>query len=199
MLETVYVVRPRGQLSHRQLAARLGEPKDASEVARPVPPPRLGIVPYVRRPFAVTVGAPPDSDDGVVVQRYRVETTTPIAGAAGGVGVVTLLRRRPGLDDATFRARWHDGHSPLAMRVHPLTRYVRHTVVEPLDGAPPLDGIVIEQVRERADLTRPWRFFGAGGSWLLGAMRVGFDVRGWLDLSTIENQLVRYDERPRRG
>lgn len=196
MSAIVCVVRPEGELDHATVAERLGEMGDARDVARPLPPPRLSLVPYARTPAAIVVGAAPEPTDGLVVHRYRVETSTPIAGDVGGIGVVTLFRRKPGLDLETFRRSWHEGHSPLAMRVHPLNRYVRHVVEESLEDAPPLDGIVIEQVRERADLTRPWRFFGGDGLWLVGAVRIGLDVRRWLDLSTIENQLVRYDDKP---
>jgi len=132
--------------------------------------------------------APPVA--GLRVHAYRVRPSAPIDAEPGGPAMVTLFSRRRGLDRDDFLRRWHDGHTPLALRVHPLVRYVRHVVEVPLDGAPPLDGIVLEQVRDLADLVRPWRFFGGPGAMIRNMVRVGLDARGFIDLSTIENQLV---------
>ena len=192
-MPVVFVIRPDADLSREQLGARLRRAVTTrtGELALAVPPPRIAVLPFARTPFAlVSANAEPAPAPGLRVEAYRVETTTPVEGDPRDVAMVTLFRRKPGLDDDELMERWHGAHSELAVRTHPLTRYVRHRVIEPLAGAPPLDGIVIEQVRERADLLRPWRFFGGAGFWLPSMIRVSVDAMGFIDMKTIENHLV---------
>lgn len=190
------VIRPGAGQSHAALARRVREsvlPRmDARELwVTERAPPRSPVIPLSRAPMAVVVAtAPAPAVDGLQVHAYRVRPSAPIEGAPGGPAMVTLFSRRGGLDRDDFLRRWHDGHTPLALRVHPLVRYVRHVVEAPIDGAPPLDGIVLEQVRDRADVVRPWRFFGGPLAMVPNMLRVGLDARGFIDLSTIENQLV---------
>jgi hypothetical protein len=130
---------------------------------------------------------------------YRVDESLPRAyqrdwpegrDTPGG-SMLTLLHRRTGLTDAEFLRRWHDGHSPLALEVHPLWNYVRNVVAAPvLPGSPPLCGIVEEQFRTRGDLLDPVHFFGGWLRTLPNMLRVLMDVRGFLDLSALENYLV---------
>ncbi|MCZ7527151.1 MAG: EthD domain-containing protein [Acidimicrobiia bacterium] len=74
--------------------------------------------------------------------------------------VVTLsARRRPDLDRATFRRRYHDGHAPLARVHHPgVARYVQAFVDRPLlPGSPDLDALTELCFRTEDDLRE--RFF----------------------------------------
>jgi hypothetical protein len=130
---------------------------------------------------------------------YLVEESTPRAyhkawpdgSPTPGVGLLTLFSRRRGLDDETFLRRWHEGHTPLALRVHPLWGYVRNVVRERLvGGSPPLDGIVEEYFREARDLSDPARLFGGRLAMLPNMVRVGIDVARFIDLRAIENYLV---------
>ncbi len=105
--------------------------------------------------------------------------------------MLTLLHCRAGLTDAEFLRRWRQGHSPLALEVHPLWNYVRNVVTAPvLPGSPPLCGIVEEQFRTRNELLDPVRLFGGWLRMLPSMLRVYADVRGFLDLAAIENYLV---------
>jgi len=105
--------------------------------------------------------------------------------------MLTLLHRRAGLTDAEFLRRWRQGHSPLALEVHPLWNYVRNVVTAPvLPGSPPLCGIVEEQFRTRNERLDPVRLFGGWLRMLPNMLRVYADVRGFLDLAAIENYLV---------
>ena len=80
-----------------------------------------------------------------------------------GVVTLNLIERPPGLSRETWIRRWHDRLSPVTARIQPRCRYVRNLVLEPLtDGAPPWDGIVEECFADTADLTNPFRFYGAG-------------------------------------
>jgi hypothetical protein len=108
-----------------------------------------------------------------------------------GIGMRTLLHRRRGLDDAEFLRRWHDGHSHLALEVHPLWSYVRNVVEgSVMDSSPPLCGIVEEQFRTRGELLDPVQLFGGWRRMVPNMVRVLHDVRGFLDLAALENYLV---------
>ena len=105
--------------------------------------------------------------------------------------MLTLLHRRAGLTDAEFLRRWHDGHSPLALEIHPLWNYVRNVVESPvLPGSPPLCGVVEEQCRTRGELLDPVQFFGGWLQMVPNMVRVYGDVRGFLDVPALENYLV---------
>jgi hypothetical protein len=203
------VFRPDGPTTHAAFARRIEDevlpallaegPARLKAVFTERPPPRLALVPFSRAPVAVVSWwsdeAAPARHPGFSVQAYDVEEAVPRAyertwpdgERSPGVNLLTLFSRRPGLDDATFFARWHDGHTPLSLEIHPLWAYVRNVVREPLDGAPPLDGIVEEQFRSAADLLRPTRMYGGGLLRTLRNMvRVGVDIHGFMDLRSME-------------
>jgi hypothetical protein len=175
--------------------------------------PRLSVVPYRRDRLAVIsvwdeapVAAARDrwlravaDRGGTVAAAYHVDEALPAVFASDvapgaptpGLGQLTLLRRRRGLSDAELRRRWFDGHTPLAMRLHPIRGYVRGQVLAPLtDGAPDLDGIVELWFHPEADLLRPVRFFGGALRLIPNAIRLALDVQGFIDLRTIETYLV---------
>jgi len=107
----------------------------------------------------------------------------PDGAATPGIKQVTLLRRKPGLAYDDFLRSWHDVHTPLALRTHPLWAYNRNVVERPLgSGMPDYDGIVELMFRSVEDLTEPARFFGSQE----GMRAILHDVRGWLDLERIE-------------
>lgn len=180
------ILRPLPGASREALSAALR--RLAPAAARPLPRPALRLLPLARRAAALALGDV--SAPELVAHRYRVDTAIPKDGPCGPFGLLTLIRRRPGMDDATFTRRWFEGHSPLAMAVHPMVRYERHVVREPLPGAPPLDGVVLEHFRELRDVTDPRRFFGGRGRPLADALHVARDAAGFLDLRAIENHLV---------
>jgi hypothetical protein len=174
-------------------------------------PPRLTVLPFRRDRLALVSlwdEAPPDeavarwnellAREGAA-SGYRVdesvprgyERTWPDGTDTPGGSMLTLLRRRPGLDDARFLRRWHEGHSPLALEIHPLWNYVRNVVRSPvLFGSPPVCGLVEEQFRTREDLLDPTRLFGGWVRMLPNMVRVYADVRTFLDLGALENYLV---------
>lgn len=179
-------------------------------------PPRLSVVPFSRRPAALlSLGACCDRVEDVRsalepaerLDIYRVERSLPLplertwalGEATPGVGLLTLLRRRPGLTDEQFMHKWFGEHTPMSLELHPLWGYERNRVLEPLSpGAPSWDGIVEEHFADRGDLLDPRRFFrGAGVGFLGGALaiplnmlRVWRHVRSFLDLASLETYLV---------
>ncbi len=174
-------------------------------------PPRLSVMPF-RRDRLLLVSLWDDGEPGAAAPRwnpilesegavegYRVDESVPReyrhdwpdGRDTPGGSMLTLLHRRAGLTDAEFLRRWHDGHSPLALQIHPLWNYVRNVVAAPvLPGSPPLCGIVEEQFRSRSELLDPVAFFGGWLRMVPSMLRVFVDVRGFLDLAAIENYLV---------
>jgi hypothetical protein len=130
---------------------------------------------------------------------YRVTEAQPVPrarpGAPGsrspGACLLTLFRRRAGLSREELLRRWHGGHTPLSLEIHPLRAYVRGTVEAPLGpGAPPWEGIVTESFGSRADLLNPLRLFGGPRRAPFHMLRVGWDIASFMDLLSMECYLV---------
>lgn len=104
-----------------------------------------------------------------------------------GVCLLTIFRKKPRLDREMFLRKWHQGHTPLSLQIHPLWNYNRNVVESFAEGSEPFDGIVEEQFKFREDLLNPIKFFG--GNPLLVPFRmlqVYFDVRSFLDYKSIQ-------------
>jgi uncharacterized protein (TIGR02118 family) len=120
-------------------------------------------------------------DEAVPVQYHR---DWPLRARSPGIKQTTFLNRRPGMSDDEFIAYWHGTHTPLAIEVHPLWRYVRNVVRASLTaGAPHYDGIVELQFRSVEDVTDSHRFYGGK---LENAQRIATDVRNFIDFETID-------------
>ncbi len=205
------VVRARPSERHAAFARRIdaeivpaliaGEHAAIKVVLTDAPPPRLALLPFARAPIAVISvwGSAEVAIEGA--RAYEVEEALPVAyektwrdgEPTPGVCLLTLLSRKRGLDDATFLARWHDGHTPLSLEIHPLWGYSRNVVSRAIDGRldePRLDGIVEEQFRERADLLDPRRMYGGALRMLPNMIRVGRDIAGFIDLRAMEVYLA---------
>jgi len=130
---------------------------------------------------------------------YRVEESIPLSyertWPAGtqtpGLGLLTLFRARRGIGQDEFIRMWHQGHTPLGMSVHPMWNYVRNVVLAPIvPQSPDLGGFVEEHFRCTGDLLSTPRFFGGITRMIPNMVRVGLDIRKWMDLGSIENYLV---------
>jgi uncharacterized protein (TIGR02118 family) len=112
------------------------------------------------------------------------ERTWPTGTPSPGVKQVTFLTRRPGMTDDEFITYWHGTHTPLAIEIHPLWRYVRSVVVAPLTpGAPRYEGIVELHFRSAEDITDTLRFYGGKPE---NQARIAADVRNFIDFDTID-------------
>ena len=111
-------------------------------------------------------------------------TTTP------GVNLLTLFARKPGISREAFIHRWHNSHTPLSLKIHPLWNYNRNVVTEKLtENSPGYEGIVEEQVRTRQDLMNPFRFFGNALTIIPRMIMVYTDTKAFLDYKNIETYL----------
>lgn len=109
-----------------------------------------------------------------------------------GACLLTLFRRKPGISDETFIGRWHNSHTPLSLRVHPLWHYSRNVVIERAGPEPEAwEGIVEEHVRKRSHLLNPMKFFGNPFNMIPNMIEVYKDTNAFLDYKTIETYLVR--------
>ncbi len=169
------------------------------------PPPKLSLFPFKDQPIAV-FNVYDDSDDpsrftnalrdaASSVSGYAVEEAYPVdyektwsdGEPTPSPILLTMLHKKAGVAPKEFIERWHDGHTPLSLAIHPLWYYQRNVIAEPLiEGSEPSDGIVLEACRTRGDLLNPTRFFGGGLKMVPNMLRVAKDISGFLDMKKTE-------------
>jgi hypothetical protein len=117
-------------------------------------------------------------------------TPRPPGERSPGLTTVTLLDKRPGLDEGEFYRLWHEVHRITTAEVHPFTLYARNEVVRPLTPeARPLRGIVYESTATVEDTLDPQRFFGAHGDdevFKANIQRVMSETMAFIDYDTME-------------
>jgi hypothetical protein len=168
--------------------------------------PRFSVIPFRKDKIAV-FSLTGRTKDSVLFSRgengssgsYLVEEAIPVAyektWADGvptpGVCLLTLFHSKPGLDYELFISRWHRGHTPLSLKLHPLWNYNRNVVKERItEHAPWYDGIVEEQFQKGSHLLNPLVFFGPplkvpGHMW-----QVLRDTKSFIDMKRIETYLA---------
>jgi hypothetical protein len=108
-----------------------------------------------------------------------------------GICLLTLFHRKPGIDYDNFIHRWHNGHTPLSLKLHPLWNYNRNVVLQKISEHPDwYDGIVEEQTRTRSELLNPFKFFGNALEITGNMIAVYTDTRSFLDYKRIETYLA---------
>lgn len=108
-----------------------------------------------------------------------------------GVCLLTLFRKKKKIDYDTFIDRWHNGHTPLSLKIHPLWHYNRNVVDEKLsENSDKWNGIVEEHTRTRSELLNPLKFFGPIHLIIQRMIHVYTDTKSFLDYKTIETYLV---------
>jgi hypothetical protein len=172
-----------------------------------VKPPSVSVIPFRKSKIAAlsvvhTSGKDPEQSlldlDGFA-GAYRVTEALPVAyektwpdgEVSPGVCLLTLFRKKKKIDYDTFIDRWHNGHTPLSLKIHPLWHYNRNVVDKHLvDTSETFDGIVEEHCRTKAELFNPFKFFGNPLLIIPRMLEVYFDVRSFLDYPSIEPYLV---------
>jgi len=169
-------------------------------------PPLVSVIPFNREKIAVlSVTRRAGTGMELITQSegyeggYRVEEVIPVTynkdwadgDPTPGACLLTLLNKKPGLDQDTFLDRWHNGHTPLSLRIHPLWNYNRNVVTATINGDTKwYDGIVEEQFRKSSDLLNPLIFFGPVLKVPLHMYRVLVDTRSFIDMRRIETYLA---------
>jgi hypothetical protein len=169
-------------------------------------PPRFSIIPFKKAKIAAI--SVKSEATGLIDKltrmpgfagAYRVEEAIPVAHdktwADGtqtpGVNLLTLFSRKPGISWETFINRWHNSHTPLSLRIHPLWNYNRNVLKDKLtENAESYDGIVEEQMQTRENLLNPFKFFGNALVILPRMLSVYRDTNSFLDYRNIETYLA---------
>jgi len=108
-----------------------------------------------------------------------------------GACLLTLFKKRTNIDHNTFIHRWHNSHTPLSLKIHPLWHYNRNVVGKKLvEKSEDWHGIVEEHCRTTSELLNPVKFFGGPLKMLPNMLKVYTDTRSFLDYKTIETYLV---------
>jgi len=169
-------------------------------------PPRFSVIPFRNDKIAV-FSLTGRTKDSVLVfggehgcsGGYLVEEAIPVAYEktwedripTPGICLLTLFHSKPGLDYKLFISRWHKGHTPLSLKLHPLWNYNRNVVKESItENAPWYDGIVEEQFQEGSHLLNPLIFFGPPLKVPWHMWQVLADTKSFIDMKRIETYLA---------
>ena len=210
----IYVLRGNGE-SHAAFGARMHNevsqqllalgPSKLSLTLTEAPPPKLALFPFKSEPVAVFCINDKQDDPSrftdaltnaaKAVSGYEVEESYPVEYEKSWSDgeptpspiLLTVLHKKPGISSDEFIKRWHEGHTPLSLEIHPLWYYQRNVIREPItQGADACDGIVIEACPTKSDLLNPARFFGGGLKMVPNMLRVANDIKGFLDMKKVE-------------
>ena len=168
--------------------------------------PRISIIPFRKDKIAVFSlrGSKQDCSgflSGIqgFAGGYQVEEALPVAyektwedrSPTPGECLLTLFHKKADLDYEVFIRRWHEGHTPLSLKLHPLWNYNRNVVKKEItDPAFWYDGIVEEQFKESSHLLNPWIFFGPPLKVPRHMFQVYADTRSFIDMKRIETYLA---------
>ena len=166
------------------------------------PPPKFSIIPFKKNKVAaLSLSHSGEGFDEKLIQAegfsgaFCVDEALPVyyeknwpdLQATPGVCLLTLFRQKQGIDYNTFIHRWHNSHTPLSLKIHPLWNYNRNIVK---DRHPAnindWDGIVEEQFKTQAELLNPIKFFGNPFVMFYHMWQVYWDTKSFLDYKTIE-------------
>ncbi|MEM7137033.1 MAG: hypothetical protein AAF500_10665 [Myxococcota bacterium] len=181
------------------------DPSRLSLTLTETPPPKLALFPFKRDPVAVFAVHDADNEPSRFTDAlsgaastcsgYEVEESFPVEynkswddGAPTPTPILlTVLHQKPGITFDEYIERWHGGHTPLSLKIHPLWYYQRNVIKGPVtEGAAPCDGLVLEACPTKQDLLNPVRFFGGALKMIPNMIRVANDIQGFLDMKKVE-------------
>jgi len=216
MRKEIYLLRGIEKEDHAQFTARMLETvKETANLVNPEKikvtltqkaPPKISVIPFKKSKIAVISvyrynsesidflkSAPGYSGSFIVDEALPVsyEKTWTDGEPTPGACLLTLFHRKPGIDYDTFINRWHNSHTPMSLKIHPLWDYNRNVVLQKLCDHPAwYDGIVEEHTRTRKELLNPFRFFGGGLEIPGNMIAVYRDTASFLDYKKIETYLT---------
>jgi hypothetical protein len=166
------------------------------------PPPGISVIPFKKKKIAAFSIFKNDKEViRDLVQSpgfsgaYTVEEAIPVnykktwvdRSYTPGICLFTLFKQKEKISYDQFLDRWHNSHTPLSLRIHPLWNYNRNVVSRKLTETTfPWHGIVEEQFRTKSDLLNPIKFFG--NPWVMPyrMWQVYSDTNSFLDYKSIE-------------
>jgi hypothetical protein len=216
MRKEIYLVRGNEKEEYRAFTHRILQlAKETAKQIKPdalkvtltqFPPPKISIVPFKKSKVAVfsVYKTEPEPVGMLKISpgfsgAFKVEEALPVSydktwpngEPTPGTCLLTFFHRKPGIDYDLFLDRWHNGHTPLSLKIHPLWNYNRNVVLQKLCDSPHwYDGIVEEQTRTQSELLNPFKFFGNGLEIVGNMVAVYKDVNSFLDYKRIETYLA---------
>lgn len=216
MRKEIYLMRGHNDESYTSFSRTIGMlTNEIRDTLRPLgikytitesPPPRFSVIPFSRKKIAsISVYKADDLPIPLLMQHarccgaYTVEEALPVSyykdWADGqptpGACLLTLFSRKKSIDHSTFITRWHNSHTPMSLRFHPLWNYNRNVVLQNIKSdSTPWEGIVEEQVRSRQELLNPFKFFGNPLVILPRMLMVYADTKSFIDYPTMETYLA---------
>jgi hypothetical protein len=133
-------------------------------------PPVVAVVSvWTRQYYGAELGAVTDllATECEALASYLVTESVPLPPPAvvgertDGLANVALLRRPDGLDEQTWRTRWHVDHTPVAIATQATFGYVQNTVVRALTPDAPRIDAIVEELFPPAAVSDVHAFFGA--------------------------------------
>jgi hypothetical protein len=180
--------------------------KEIKVVLTDSPPPVISIIPFKKKKVAViSVTCEQNFQDNIINKIdgfagiFEVTEALPVAYTktwkdgvpTPGVCLLTLFNQKKNIDYSTFIDRWHNSHTPLSLKLHPLWHYNRNVVDKKgSDNLENWDGIVEEHFKTRAELLNPFKFFGNPLQIIPNMINVYRDTNSFLDYKTIEPYLT---------
>ena len=169
-------------------------------------PPSLAIIPFSKKKIALISVHSQNFNPNELLKgingyegSFSVTEALPIAykknwddgEVTPGVCLLTLFRKKKGISYDTFLDRWHNGHTPFTLKVHPIYHYNRNVVDKSIEeGFVWYDGIVEEHCRTRKELLNPLKFFTKSGNALKNMILTYFDTKSFIDYKSMETYLV---------
>lgn len=216
MIKTIYLLRGSKEESYVDFSKRirsLAESKSSLDeieqlklVLTEKRPPAISIIPFKRDKIAAISIVGKKSNPDLKIQdvsgfigSYQVTEALPVAytktwndgQVSPGICLLTVFKKKKSIDYSTFIDRWHNGHTPLSLELHPLWNYNRNTVENYSSNTIELwDGIVEEHCKTRGDLLNPFKFFGKPTSIIQNMITVYKDTKSFLDYGSIEPYLA---------
>lgn len=171
------------------------------------PPPKISIIPFKKDKIA-SISMVGDNIELVsrlinhsgFLGAYSVDEALPVAydklwsdlELTPGVCLLTLFNQKKGIDYDSFIDRWHNSHTPLSLKFHPLWHYNRNVVTNKLTpNSVHWDGIVEEHMKTRSELLNPFKFFGNPLVIIPRMIKVYSDTKSFLDYKSIEPYFTR--------
>jgi len=216
MRKEIYLIQGSGDEDYKAFTARIAglveyieetfKPSRLKYTITTKAPPTLSIIPFSKKKLAAVsiehasnqpVYGLMDADG--FYGAYRVTEALPVSykqvwsdgQPTPGACLLTLFSQKKNIDYPTFINRWHNNHTPLSLRYHPLWNYNRNVVEEILnDTSKSFNGIVEEQVRQTSDLLNPFKFFGNPLVILPRMLHVYMDTKSFIDYPSMETYLA---------
>jgi hypothetical protein len=182
------------------------QPNSVKVVLTEAKPPLISIIPFKKNKIAAISVEVDSSFEQLIVEKavgyagsFEVTEALPVAyektwvdgKATPGVCLLTLFNQKKSIDYKTFIDRWHNSHTPLSLKIHPLSHYNRNVVENRTANNPEKwDGIVEEHCKTKAELLNPTKFFGGVLKMIPNMILVYTDTKSFLDYGTIETYLT---------